>query len=201
MKVVSNVRRLEKRTLNPLVIPTIPASDDHTDGSWIETDIYEGELFFNLATEIAYTRKGANIVELGVLKHIDVTLDSDEIKTGNSVPIEVDVDISSEEVFEVVSASAFMLKDGDAFDSTDISLITDTASAPQAKTTYDPSLAENNVRFQIVNGGNQLLRNKKLFIQFDADSNDAPLGSAQISIAYRKIRYPLPLPPPPPPEV
>ncbi len=26
-------------------VPTIPASDDHTDGSWIATDVYVGELF------------------------------------------------------------------------------------------------------------------------------------------------------------
>jgi len=43
------VRMVVKTSETSGVIPTIPASDDHTDGSWIETDIYKGELFFNKA--------------------------------------------------------------------------------------------------------------------------------------------------------
>lgn len=49
-------RRVEKRSTVAEEKPTIPASNDHTDGSWIATDIYEGELFINLADGIVYTR-------------------------------------------------------------------------------------------------------------------------------------------------
>ena len=36
--------------------PTIPASDNHQDGSWLTTDIYKGEIFFNVADGIMWTR-------------------------------------------------------------------------------------------------------------------------------------------------
>ena len=46
-------------------VPTIPASDDHTDGSWIATDVYVGELFFNSADGIMYTRSSTAIEVVG----------------------------------------------------------------------------------------------------------------------------------------
>jgi len=46
-------------------VPTIPASDDHTDGSWIATDVYVGELFFNSADGIMYTRSSNGIEVVG----------------------------------------------------------------------------------------------------------------------------------------
>ena len=42
-------------------VPTIPASDDHTDGSWIATDVYVGEMFFNSADGIMYVRDANGI--------------------------------------------------------------------------------------------------------------------------------------------
>jgi hypothetical protein len=46
-------------------VPTIPASDDHTDGSWIATDVYVGEMFFNSADGIMYTRSSNGIEVVG----------------------------------------------------------------------------------------------------------------------------------------
>lgn len=46
-------------------VPTIPASDDHTDGSWIATDVYVGEQFFNSADGIMYTRSSSGIEFVG----------------------------------------------------------------------------------------------------------------------------------------
>lgn len=43
-------------------IPTIPASADHRNGDWIETDIYEGEFYQDLDTGLIYNRYGSNIV-------------------------------------------------------------------------------------------------------------------------------------------
>jgi len=43
---------------------TIPATNDHSDGSWLTTDIYEGELFLNLVDNILQTRTEAGIVTL-----------------------------------------------------------------------------------------------------------------------------------------
>ena len=44
--------------------PTIPSSSDHTDGTWLATDIYEGELYLDTVNGLNYTRYGSTIVEL-----------------------------------------------------------------------------------------------------------------------------------------
>lgn len=36
--------------------PTIPATDDHSQGGWLPTDIYKGEPFVNVADGITWTR-------------------------------------------------------------------------------------------------------------------------------------------------
>ena len=43
-------------------VPTIPTSPDHRDGSWIATDIYEGEFYLDTATGITYTRSNGSVV-------------------------------------------------------------------------------------------------------------------------------------------
>ena len=45
-------------------VATIPSTNDHTDGSWLTTDIYEGELFLNVVNNILQTRTEAGIVTL-----------------------------------------------------------------------------------------------------------------------------------------
>lgn len=59
------IRMLVKQSTTPGEVPTIPPSDDHTDGSWIETDIYVGEQFFNSADGIMYTRSDNGIEVVG----------------------------------------------------------------------------------------------------------------------------------------
>lgn len=44
--------------------PTIPSSSDHRDGTWLATDIYEGELYLDTVAGLNYTRYGSTIVEL-----------------------------------------------------------------------------------------------------------------------------------------
>jgi hypothetical protein len=44
--------------------PTIPSSSDHRDGTWLGTDIYEGELYLDTVAGLNYTRYGSTIVEL-----------------------------------------------------------------------------------------------------------------------------------------
>lgn len=59
------VRQIVKISSISGVIPTIPVSDDHSDGSWLSTDIYKGELFFNQADGILYTRSDNGIEVVG----------------------------------------------------------------------------------------------------------------------------------------
>ena len=44
--------------------PTIPSSSDHTDGTWLASDIYEGELYLDTTNGLNYTRYDSTIVEL-----------------------------------------------------------------------------------------------------------------------------------------
>lgn len=45
-------------------VATIPTTNDHTDGSWLATDIYIGELFLNVADDVLQTRTDAGIITL-----------------------------------------------------------------------------------------------------------------------------------------
>jgi len=58
-------RILLKRTNTSGVVPTIPLTNSHTDGTWRLTDIYDGELFLNTADNRLWCRAGNDIVELG----------------------------------------------------------------------------------------------------------------------------------------
>lgn len=42
--------------------PTIPASADHQNGDWLETDVYEGEFYEDLDTGIVYYRSSDGII-------------------------------------------------------------------------------------------------------------------------------------------
>lgn len=42
-------------------LPTIPASADHRNGDWLDTDIYEGEFYQDTDTGLVYTRNGSDI--------------------------------------------------------------------------------------------------------------------------------------------
>lgn len=68
-------RIVSKRSTTPSEVPTIPPSDDHTDGSWSSTDIYKGELFINLADGKAYTRTDSGIVDILVTSDVVGVLD------------------------------------------------------------------------------------------------------------------------------
>ena len=45
-------------------VPTIPASENFNDGSWLETDIMEGEIYLDESTKTMYTRVGSDIVTI-----------------------------------------------------------------------------------------------------------------------------------------
>lgn len=47
-------------------VPTIPTSNDHRDGSWLNTDIYEGEFYLNTLTGVIYTLSSGVITNLSV---------------------------------------------------------------------------------------------------------------------------------------
>ena len=69
--------------------PTIPTSPDHTDGTWLVTDIYVGEQYLDVDTGIVYTRDindNINLVSTGSLIGIYKAIIS---QTGVNAPSEV----------------------------------------------------------------------------------------------------------------
>lgn len=61
---ILDARILLKRSTIAGVTPTIPASSSHTDGSWVNTDIYSGEAFLNTVDQRIFIRTGAAIKEI-----------------------------------------------------------------------------------------------------------------------------------------
>lgn len=87
-------RILLKRSTTAGATPTVPASSSHTDGTWVNTDIYEGELFLNTADSRLFTRQGSNIKEIGLQnsligtpQYATYTLTSAQILALNTTPI------------------------------------------------------------------------------------------------------------------
>lgn len=69
-------------------VPTIPASADHRNGDWIDTDIYEGEFYQDLDTGLIYNRFGTTIVlSTGVPATLVVELNKTEVNAMSVTPV------------------------------------------------------------------------------------------------------------------
>jgi hypothetical protein len=64
---IQDARILIKRSTTAGQVPTAAPSNDHTDGTWDALDIYEGEVFINLADSKAWFRSNTGIIELATL--------------------------------------------------------------------------------------------------------------------------------------
>ncbi len=64
MPTIQDSRILTKSSTVSDVVPTIPATNDHTDSTWLTTDIYKGELFINQADNKVFTRTDSGIIEI-----------------------------------------------------------------------------------------------------------------------------------------
>jgi hypothetical protein len=96
-----------KRSTIAATVPTVPSSNDHTDGTWIATDIYKGELFYNQADGVLWTRGDSGIECIqGTAK---ITIASADVLTLNTTPITIVAAQGVGTAIEVLSASAKMV--------------------------------------------------------------------------------------------
>ena len=103
-----------KRATSSGVIATVPVSSDHTDGTWIDTDIYIGELFLNQVDDKLYirTESGIKLINFtaatgpGVLIAVSGTLSTAEILAINTTPIEAIAAQGANTQIEIISSSA-----------------------------------------------------------------------------------------------
>ena len=91
-----------KRSTVTTTVPTVPSSNDHTDGTWIATDIYKGELFYNQADGVLWSRDDNGVGCLG--GSVKVVLTKAQVLALNTTPITL-VGAVSGYAIEVISAS------------------------------------------------------------------------------------------------
>jgi hypothetical protein len=90
-----------KRSTVTATVPTVPSSNDHTDGTWVATDIYKGELFFNQADGVLWSRDDSGVVCLG--GSASLTIASADVLTLNTTPLTI-VGAVAGYAIEVISA-------------------------------------------------------------------------------------------------
>jgi hypothetical protein len=124
--------KLKRSTVNSTV-PTVPSSNDHTDGTWIATDIYKGELFYNQADGVLWTRGDSGIECIqGTAK---LTIATADVLTLNTTPIEIVAAPGAGYAIEVISASMNMVYVSATYaTNTSLELITAGATNSQAST-------------------------------------------------------------------
>ena len=98
-----DAKMVNKRSTIAAEIPTIPASNDHTDGSWNDTDIYSGEIFVNIPDEKIYIRIDGVIKEFVAVGTAATGLNKDKfiVGIGGQTVFNTSSDIPNDyEVFE-----------------------------------------------------------------------------------------------------
>jgi len=122
-----------KRSTVTGAVPTVPSSSDHTDGTWIATDIYKGELFYNQADGVLWTRGDSGIECIqGTAK---LTIATADVLTLNTTPIEIVAAPGAGYAIEVISASMKMVYVSATYaTNTSLELLTAGATNSQAST-------------------------------------------------------------------
>lgn len=129
-----------KRSTIAATVPTVPSSSDHTDGTWIATDIYKGELFYNQADGVLWTRGDSGIECIqGTAK---LTIATADVLTLNTTPIEIVAAPGAGYAIEVISASMKMVYNSATYSTnTSLELITAGATNSQASTVIKNSVS------------------------------------------------------------
>jgi hypothetical protein len=122
-----------KRSTIAATVPTVPSSSDHTDGTWIATDIYKGELFYNQADGVLWTRGDSGIECIqGTAK---LTIATADVLHLNTTPIEIVAAPGAGYAIEVISASMKMVYNSATYaTNTSLELLTAGATNSQAST-------------------------------------------------------------------
>lgn len=182
-------RILIKRTATSGVVPTVPSSSDHTDGTWVATDIYKGELFFNQADGVLWTRDDNGVNCIG--GSTSLTIANADVLQLNSTPLTI-VPAVAGYAIEVISASLKIDFNTTAYaTNTMITLITSGATEPQADNDIDATVSRiGRFRNRSTSGvsvtATQIITNADL--QVSVDLGDPTAGDSDITV-YVHYRY------------
>jgi len=179
-----------KRSTITATVPTVPSSNDHTDGTWIATDIYKGELFFNQADGVLWSRDDNGLVCLG--GSASLTISSADVLTLNTTPITI-VGAVAGYAIEVVSASVKIDFNTTPY-ATNITLllITSGANEPQADDTIDATVSRTGrFRHRYTSGAlpttTQIITNADLQVSVDSGNPTAGDSDITVYVHYRLI--------------
>lgn len=90
------VRIIVKNSTTPGEIPTVPVDETDLD-SFLDTDIFEGELFYNIPDEKLFTRSGSTILDLTNVS----TTTIDSISTSTTVGLD--------DIYEITGGNAVVI--------------------------------------------------------------------------------------------
>ena len=179
-----------KRSTVTATVPTVPSSNDHTDGTWVATDIYKGELFFNQADGVLWSRDDSGVVCLG--GSASLTIASADVLHLNTTPLTI-VSAVSGYAIEVVSASVKIDNPGAPYaTNVGIQLICNGATERQAVSLSALNASVTSVRRLAIDStfsatDTQLIANADLLVQ--VRTGDPTGGDADITVFvnYRLI--------------
>lgn len=179
-----------KRSTVTATVPTVPSSNDHTDGTWVATDIYKGELFFNQADGVLWSRDDSGVVCLG--GSASLTIASADVLTLNTTPLTI-VGAVAGYAIEVVSASVKIDSPGAPYaTNVGIELICNGATERQAASNTALNASVTSVRrlgidSTVLATDTQLIANADLLVQ--VPTGDPTGGDADITVFvnYRLI--------------
>jgi len=177
-----------KRSTVTGAVPTVPSSNDHTDGTWIATDIYKGELFYNQADGVLWTRNDSGIECIqGSAK---VVIPTAQVLTLNSAPVQLVAAPGAGYAIEVLSASLQITFNSVAYaTNTNLQLYANGSSEIQTSNSIN-QVADAFSKFEPeigATGSIQFVGNEPLMV--DVSGGDPTAGDSDITIyvTYRII--------------
>ena len=177
-----------KRSTVTATVPTVPSSNDHTDGTWIATDIYKGELFFNQADGVLWSRDDSGVVCLG--GSASLTIASADVLTLNTTPLTI-VPAVAGYAIEVVSASRKLDFNTTPYaTNTILQLITSGATSEQAQAKINSSVSNNLCMDKSTPGSatsTQLIANADLQVTVQTGNPTAGDSDITVFVNYRLI--------------
>lgn len=180
---------------------TIPASDDHTDGTWLSTDLYVGEGLVNTTDNILYIRTvgGITEVELGgadseIFTVVKIITSANILTLASSPAILIAAD--STRAVEIISASGYMDFNTTAYATAkQLDIYTDTATISQmTETELLKSTVARGLRFTqsviaVATTDTCLINNKDIILKSDVDGSDGD-SDLTVFLTYRYITLP-----------
>jgi len=180
-----------KRSTIAATVPTVPSSNDHTDGTWIATDIYKGELFYNQADGVLWTRgdSGVECIQ-GTAK---LTIASADVLTLNTTPLTIVAAQGVGTAIEVISASVKIDFNTTAYaTNVSLALVSVGANNPQLRSLTALNATVNSIRRLAVDstfGGadTQIIENAAIVVAAETGNPTAGDSDITVYITYRII--------------